>query len=1295
MPGTPSTVKGILRKPDTPSSNSRVVWGFRMTTEGDVSRISSLADSPTREMSLLQGGESPASPLAASSLPVQPPQSSRTLQSRQAHDTSDDDEDEANAVEASLPSLPSGTSLGDELRGVGEADASTSRLPSLPADSDDPSATNLMDGELPSMATIVRPSKKPAKAMTPQQQNLGSNDSPTARLLPWGKQSPGSRLASSSSEGESSFSVNDSFLAREAGKFMSGWKQAEAAASGPDEQRAKPSQQARGEDPQLSHVQEKQDEATEWDEQAGNYSQAQSTHDEGGNDASHNSQPHSFQRPSPPPGDNTPPSRVGASQADSITAWQEEVSHHDLDTPNKPRSTFPSPAVGLGSSPGVPNDELSFSTAFISSPAAQRAQRKSLRDLIQPAPLPSSRRSTPRRVSPPLSLPSPERKVKEEPRDSRFDSPVPSEGAVSYKTARTSVITATTPRRPSPLSKVIKRSASAASTPIEDSGEALKRLNAVRFAIEEYMTAHDERLGTLSSRARVHQSEASQLRAVLHDELESKCQILQELAHSRTETQQWKQKATLIQNERESERTVQDQSDEKLRKLVEKMRMQLQRRASQGAVAVKSDPDADAARDAEIEALRADLDRERQERSREQKDFEIKLAIASSGSAGGGNHSTSPRSVPLPASRESSPLQDSPARPSHQILEDAVRRARDSAERDHEIRLYSMQRDHEKAVEDLEGQVESVRAECQKDIEGLQGQIRELELQCEEARRQNEEKTREAEEARAESQRHVEASQTEMQQLSERCSSLQLALEEEERLVKEATFEATELRCQLEALQAERQEIEEELTSELERRHQSWTEGLQAVESERDEAMEIATELEERVQALEAEAAARGDKEESVVGEMRQQLEDAQARAKGLQTQLTEADEQHKVELAERDQLQRAHDRLKALIAEREQQLSDYEERSAKVNEDGNATNQSLESELKLARLDIEEARRRNEALEREVGDRGLSVSKLQRANERLEAEIQNHCVALSTKQQELSLLKRKVKLQQQQASQGLSSGVRVDNDTLRSSLAEEQTTEVLQKGPAPRRATGRRTMDGMAVRAAAQRSGAMPLNSSNAHNRQGTTMSTTTLGKRASLADVPSTIRSSTRSSSSMASSVASSKSKHSTFEDTLRSASDMDLAQSQSQTYGEEGTEDGDGDRTATTGLSAPDSKSMSLDELTRLSRAASTTWDAEVSDKENDGATPRPRQHATMSSSQHSSMQRSDSRASVLSAASSSSNASRVARRQARALNEIPGMESFLARKRSQSPEVQRHAAGGTGPQATAAQRRMLPA
>lgn len=1440
-----------------------------MTTEGDVSKISSLADSPTRSIT---GGDSDQE------LTSGPPQSSRMLQRRQSDDA--DEEEDEDAVEASLPSLPSGSSLQEELEADSDAeededqhnsnndaktvasapvstvDESTLHLASLLPDSDDASGTDLMNDTMPSMATIRRvrsANKTPKPKVTqsaPAQKAHSSNTSPSQRLLPWGKQSPTSRIAKSSAESssssgiESSFSVNESFLAREAGKFMNGWKQVEAAER---ESRPSPLSQARQSEVKASSP-------PPMKSQTGSIAGAQEQPDTAlGESATRVSpcQPSPFPNsPSTHGTSHETPSRANHSMSATITAWQDEVSQHELQTPSKPRSTYPSPAVGLPSTPGselgrspstpgseirgnITND-LSFSTAFVSSPAAQAAQRKSLKDLVGAAPLPSSRKSIPRHVSPPASLASP-RPVKEE-----ASSPGPSEGAASYNTAKQSPWVrpndrayhhATTPRTESsfrtpgrftPISSLVKRSSSSLSSQSSpsphalDDVEAAKRLSAVRIAIEEYISAHDERLGTLSSRAMAHQSEASHLRELLHAELDSKCEILQELTNSRAETQEWRRKVEVLQAEGESERALQSQSDAYLRKLVDKMREQLERRAAANQ-SVKSEPidslERDAAQEAEIQQLRGELDRERQRRSREQKDFEIKLAIAQS-EHNASRLSASPRSVPLPASRESSPLHDSPARSSQQILEDAVRRARESVEHDYEIRMYTMQRDNDRTLQALEEELNQLRSHLESETAAqaaeYEQRIKELEEEMIDIRQQQQiqadaasQEARQLADSRlTELQELRNASEKKIADLQQRCGDaetlsqqradslveLEASLQSEKERVQRSEDEVQELQSQIESLQSERKEIEEDLTAELGRRHQSWTESLQAVEAERDQALDFVAELEEATRALEEEfeqmnAEGRGDsaaleqakralaESESTVQELQEKLRDArkeleqwqtqrqnaqaqqdngpavQTEAEELRAQLADAEHQRKTDSAAHSRLREANERLereihalRASLKEAEQRLGERLqtvdatqatlEQARSMNADQLDTSElvrELEAELKLVRLDLhqceadrtalnkqlqqtqvrlETTQMRSEMLEKEVGDRGLSVSKLQRANERLEMDIQNHSIALATKQQELSLLKRKFKLTQQVPKLGLGapSLPSITANESRSTVDEEQSTEILEKGPAPQRSTRRRTIDPVNARfdanVALQKGGAdlrtrgMPLAASRAINGASNARVVTALGKRSSPTE-PARVTGTTDTSTLMASesirsaSVASSNTKHSTFNDSTamdanrRSNSlalsniDMELVRSSSR-VSEDGEEEGD--VTATSGASHKmnSSKDMSLEELTRLSRNSRSTLDVdgEDDDKENGSLQATPRATTYQSRQQ---IRRTDSMASISSVGSNASSAAATtasrrnsATKEHRSLHEIPGMESFLARQARQVPK-----------------------
>ncbi|CAO1634410.1 unnamed protein product [Sympodiomycopsis kandeliae] len=1529
-PETPTTVKGILRKADTPSSSSRVGWGFRMTTEGDVSKISSLADSPTR--SLIGSGsdnDKENSPLSA-------PASSRALQGFQNHSHSwatrdQADDDEEIAAEAYLTSLPiEASTLQNELEPdssqveseqsnvnfVAQNDApldmSSSRLRPLSREIEDTSGGefDLMDDSLPSMAVLTpRPgSKRPVNTSKPNKPLLKqpeatprpASTTTSQRFLPIGKQSPGSRIAKSSTESssssgfESSFSVNESLLAREAGKFMNQWKATESAEKqartpaakpksptprpqgsslgdgqspghpSPDKDEsavnvaaksgfAAPADQTSGADlespteakPDLeAHADTIEETGSEGrngaeNEQSVQVEESQQSFGEedqsasrrGGLTPSESSAPRSF----------TTPSHVTHSESMTITAWQQDVSSHNLDTPSRARSTVSSPAVGIPSHPSSYSrshfaNELSFSTAFISSPAAQRAQRKSLKDLVQPSPLPTSKRPMSRNVSPPLAVLN---------ASSKSNSPAPSEGALSYKTARQSQGTSpqglesgSTPSASasrieggSKISPVLNRSVEP-SRRLLDELNGFKRLGTVKSSVDEYIAAHEERLDTLANRAQEQESEASRLRLLLQDELEAKCEMASQLKQTRRNAEQWQRKFEMIQEEASRERESQSQSDDHLRKLVEKMREQLERRvAGNEQVAVKSERHglAEATQDSQIAALKEQVDTERQLRAQERKDFEIRLSIAAASQE-------SASSLRMEKNQDSS-TSSSPARQSEQILEQAVRRARESAERDHEIRLYTMQRDHEAALEALEEELDGVKTQMEEEasaqaaevaneheqrVKELQDQIEDVKSAQKEAEElakrhssENDELRdglKRAHEENEESVNRQREAVDEAERLRTRLNELEASHQEASTNNNELRAEVQELESRLASLEDERRQIEEELTAEIERRNQAWTEGLEKVEQERDDAFTLLEESDGRIQELETLASSL----ESDLGqrqreaeELREQLEESQASAEKLKQenqelhanaptsskssseeeirelrhQLTDSVAQRQEDLAVRGQLEVSNQRLEDQIRHLENSLAELDElcaaqqtdldkveaelkeardkqsEQAPAKGDGQdavntsiTSRNSLEAEIKLIRLDLDEAiqakdkataqishveglledmKLRNELLEKEVGDRGLSVSKLQRSNERLEQEIQNHSIALSAKQQELSLLKRKMRFSQTNAGLSMTSNTfssqrnahaaPTSNDT-RSTVEAEQTTEILEKGPAPRRAMGRRTADPLAAAAAVREVKASrladmgppsasvqaPLSSV---DRVINGVSKTTLGKRASPSESAKAegrqmsssqlSEQSAASESVRSSSVTSSRSKHSAFDlsgaqsvksHTTLGQSDMDLVSAK--------------DRSRTSSISSSHameewndeptsgSQPMSLEELTRSTSTVSGRTASKDADKENESAaeaTPKARTYRRAQATQQGRLlKRMDSMDSISSVASSTSavsenrRANTKSRSSSKALSDIPGMENFLNRRMPSVPSKPLQKSRSTSPE-----------
>ncbi|UZJ54216.1 hypothetical protein CBS101457_003536 [Exobasidium rhododendri] len=118
------------------------------------------------------------------------------------------------------------------------------------------------------------------------------------------------------------------------------------------------------------------------------------------------------------------------------------------------------------------------------------------------------------------------------------------------------------------------------------------------------------------------------------------------------------------------------------------------------------------------------------------------------------------------------------------------------------------------------------------------------------------------------------------------------------------------------------------------------------------------------------------------------------------------------------EQLEEENDNLLQNLAEAEEHRRAMEEEliskkevavgQSRVREErASLVAEEMQIQLKEAQGKVEKMTARVTVLEREVGDRGLQIAKLEKAKDRLEEDNMNYSIALSSKQQELSLLKR------------------------------------------------------------------------------------------------------------------------------------------------------------------------------------------------------------------------------------------------------------------------------------------------
>lgn len=580
--------------------------------------------------------------------------------------------------------------------------------------------------------------------------------------------------------------------------------------------------------------------------------------------------------------------------------------------------------------------------------------------------------------------------------------------------------------------------------------DADTRLSAVRLALDEYLCAHSVRLSVLSQRLDSSSSEASTLRELLSVELEGKGALLREVAGLKWDLEVARREADRAEELRERERSEGERRDEELRRLVEKMRQQVEKRAqaaSGGDVFTTS---------GEMMKLREQLEYEKRMREQERRDFEVRLMLASRA----GSTSVSPSVSRLSASAHAACTRAI----TKDDKDEAVRLARQSMERDHEVRVYAMQKEHDQALDVLESQLEQATRQRDDALGQLQDGF-ETRQQVAELQEQIVALTDELEEMK--------------QQARERCQGSHVT---ENTIMLRQQVSKLEGRCQ--ELQEKARTVQAGLTQEMQQQVDGFHAALEEVEAQREELG--ARSEQERSHARDAidEAASLREQLEDLTAGMRtlqeahqQTITRLQEEARDTQNQRADLALQLDAVLEELDNAAHAQKIGEAKLAEQDEKIKAWQLSAPPVSAMGamEARVHELSTQLKLTELSLEASRAQQQssrqqvsALQREVGDRGLTVSKLQRANEKLEMEIQNHAIALAGKQQELSLLKRRVRragLQELVSGSILRPTVR-DTDKTETGKAgrgrphESIDTQVLERGPLPSRARGRRTMD-------------------------------------------------------------------------------------------------------------------------------------------------------------------------------------------------------------------------------------------
>ncbi|PWN18340.1 hypothetical protein BCV69DRAFT_82754 [Microstroma glucosiphilum] len=456
----------------------------------------------------------------------------------------------------------------------------------------------------------------------------------------------------------------------------------------------------------------------------------------------------------------------------------------------------------------------------------------------------------------------------------------------------------------------------------------------------------------------------------------------------------------------------------------------------------------------------------------ERRDLEIRLAAAMSGA-----NTASPNS-----DNENKALDT--ALVNQKALAEAVRQARESIERDHEVKVYRMEREHEEALEALQDQLDRAEADRSgvsserdsKQVAVLEAEIARLERALQDA-----------------SDSHSNTSGEKNTVLADDLAQLRGQKEEAERLAGQRLQIINDLEVDIGRFHGERATNARQLDS--------LKEAAEAVEGEVVQPLrtEVAT-LETAVKRLEGEkAAAERQSQQDAEGfeheiaqseEERERaeflLQEAQVERKNLAEEVqvlqqsiaeleTESSQQAE-RIAELEQeLAAARDQLDSSLVTASSSRTSLEAQLSSLQEAlelANVTKSSIHSRLVAVEAEVKTLSTRNEVLVREASDSDMKRLKLQKANEVLYAEFEKMGIALETKQLEVEMLKRKVK-KPDVLGEGHKDGTATAVEALKARHARDtlaavdreaedsHTAEVLlEKGPNPLRARGRKTID-------------------------------------------------------------------------------------------------------------------------------------------------------------------------------------------------------------------------------------------
>lgn len=384
--------------------------------------------------------------------------------------------------------------------------------------------------------------------------------------------------------------------------------------------------------------------------------------------------------------------------------------------------------------------------------------------------------------------------------------------------------------------------------------------------------------------------------------------------------------------------------------------------------------------------------------------------------------------------------------------------------------------EREKRLAELEGELHSQK----KELERMQDAQRETEAQLQREQMQREEEKQRQEGRLEEMKEHYEDREQE-KETAYRSLQLQLEAIENSREVKEGDEEEERIDLHRQLLESrdEQKALQDALIS-----AQKQIGALQGEEYKDSEVLQRArSEVAELQRQLkEAHTALQASREGEESARLRSVESDKKCHDLGRQL-----DEERAKWVKKHEQMESENDNLLQSLAEAEEHRRGMEddflrkrdvalEESKAREEQAFSLAEEMQGRLEKVEAKLQAMTTRTTMLEHEVGDRGLQIVKLEKAKDRLEEDNLNYSIALSSKQQELSLLKRNTNRSQRNtpASAVSAAAPRLSAFTARTSSVQsrnplreiqavdesENSLAPLQSGPTNTKTMRRKTMD-------------------------------------------------------------------------------------------------------------------------------------------------------------------------------------------------------------------------------------------